>query len=83
MITYNIGDTLKVQGRKVNHPEYGEQFKVEAFEKTEPKTKEALEIYLASGSIKGIGPATAKKIIKAFGNDAINILRENNTGTNI
>lgn len=73
----NPGDTLKVSGRFVNHQEYGEQFKVENFEKTEPKTLEALEIYLASGSIKGIGPATAKKIIKAFGEDTINIFKTN------
>ena len=73
----NAGDTLKVSGRYVTHQEYGEQFKVETFEKTEPKTLEALEIYLSSGSIKGIGPATAKKIIKAFGEDTINIFRTN------
>ena len=73
----NLGDTLKVSGRFVTHQEYGEQFKVETFEKTEPKTLEALEIYLSSGSIKGIGPATAKKIIKAFGDDTINIFRTN------
>ncbi len=73
----NPGDTLKVSGRFVTHQEYGEQFKVETFEKTEPKTLEALEIYLSSGSIKGIGPVTAKKIIKAFGEDTINIFRTN------
>lgn len=73
----NIGDTLKITGRMVNHQEYGEQFKVETFEKTEPRTLEALEIYLSSGSIKGIGPATAKKIIKAFGEDTIEIFRNN------
>ena len=73
----NPGDTLKVSGRFVNHQEYGEQFKVENFEKTEPKTIDALEIYLSSGSIKGIGPATAKKIIKEFGEDTINIFKTN------
>ena len=73
----NIGDTLKIYGRTVNHQEYGEQFKVENFEKTEPKTVEALEIYLASGSIKGIGPATAKKIIKKFGEETIDVLKNN------
>ena len=73
----NPGDTLKVSGKMVTHQEYGEQFKVETFEKTEPKTLEALEIYLSSGSIKGIGPATAKKIIKKFGEDTIEILRNN------
>ncbi len=73
----NPGDTLKVAGRFVTHQEYGEQFKVESFEKTEPKTMEALEIYLSSGSIKGIGPATAKKIIKSFGEDTISIFKTN------
>ena len=73
----NPGDTLKVSGKMVTHQEYGEQFKVETFKKTEPKTLEALEIYLSSGSIKGIGPATAKKIIKKFGEDTIEILRNN------
>ena len=73
----NPGDTLKVSGKMVTHQEYGEQFKVETFEKTEPRTLEALEIYLSSGSIKGIGPATAKKIIKKFGENTIEILRNN------
>ena len=73
----NPGDTLKVAGRFVNHQEYGEQFKIENFKKTEPKTMDALEIYLSSGSIKGIGPATAKKIIKEFGEDTINIFKTN------
>lgn len=73
----NTGDTLKVYGRFVTHQEYGQQFKVETFEKTEPKTLEALEIYLSSGNIKGIGQATAKKIIKTFGENTINIFRTN------
>ena len=58
------GDTLKVEGRFVEHKEYGRQFKVETFEKLMPETLGALEKYLSNGSIKGIGPATAKKIIK-------------------
>ena len=73
----NIGDTLKIYGKTVNHQEYGEQFKIENFEKTEPKTIEALEIYLSSGSIKGIGQATAKKIIKEFGENTLEILKNN------
>jgi len=71
----NIGDTLKVMGKIVEHQEYGEQFKVETFEKMMPKTLEALERYLANGSIKGIGPATAKKIIETFGEDTVNIFK--------
>ena len=56
----NIGDTLKVTGKFVEHKEYGRQFKVETFEKLMPETLEALEKYLANGNVKGIGPATAR-----------------------
>ena len=69
------GDTLKVYGKIVNHPDYGEQFKVETFEKLMPKTKVAIEKYLASGIIKGIGPATAKKIVDKFGENTILIIK--------
>ena len=69
------GDTLNVNGRYVEHKDYGRQFKVETFEKLMPETLGALERYLANGSIKGIGEATAKKIIKKFGQDTINIFK--------
>lgn len=71
----NIGDTLKVIGKMVEHQEYGEQFKVETFEKMMPQSMEALERYLANGTIKGIGPATAKKIIETFGEDTVAIFK--------
>ncbi|MCI8617276.1 MAG: ATP-dependent RecD-like DNA helicase [Clostridia bacterium] len=70
-----IGDTLNVNGRFVEHKDYGRQFKVETFEKLMPETLGALERYLANGSIKGIGEATAKKIIKKFGQDTINVFK--------
>ncbi len=69
------GDTLKVDGKFVEHKDYGRQFKVETFEKLMPETLGALEKYLANGSIKGIGEATAKKIIKTFGEDTINVFK--------
>lgn len=71
----NIGDTLKLHGKMVEHQEYGEQFKVDTFEKIMPQGLDALERYLANGSIKGIGPSTAKKIIDTFGEDAINVFK--------
>ena len=71
----NEGDNIKVTGNMVTHPDYGEQFKVQTFEKTMPKTKEALEKYLANGNFKGIGPATAKKIVNTFGEDTINVIK--------
>ena len=69
------GDDIKVIGNFVEHKEYGEQFKVETFEKLMPKTAEALERYLANGTIKGVGPATAKKIVNKFGEDTVNIIK--------
>lgn len=71
----NIGDTLKLVGKIVEHQEYGEQFKVDTFEKMMPQSMEALERYLANASIKGIGPATAKKIVDTFGEDTVNIFK--------
>lgn len=69
------GDTLKIYGKYVTHQEYGEQFKIETFEKLMPETLEGLEKYLASGVIKGIGPSTAKKIIDTFGEETISIFK--------
>ena len=70
-----VGDTLKLQGKMVVHQEYGEQFKIETFEKMMPQTAAALEKYLASGTIKGIGPATAKKIIDKFGEETLTVFK--------
>ena len=71
----NKGDNLKLIGDIVTHPDYGEQLKISTFEKIIPETPEALEKYLANGNFKGIGPATAKKIVNTFGNDTINIIK--------
>ena len=62
----NNGDNLRLTGDIVTHPEYGEQLKIATFEKVIPSTPEALEKYLANGNFKGIGPPTAKKIVKTF-----------------
>ena len=43
----NVGETLKITGRWVTHPDYGEQLKVELYEKVLPKTTEAIERYLS------------------------------------
>jgi len=59
----------------VVHQEYGEQFKIDTFEKLMPENSKALEKYLASGAIRGVGPATAKKIIDKFGEESISIFK--------
>lgn len=69
------GDTLKIVGKFIEHKDYGEQFKIETFEKLMPKTLGALENYLANGNIKGVGPATASKIVNKFGEDTIHVLK--------
>lgn len=69
------GDILKVVGSFVEHKEYGTQFKIQTFEKIMPETLGALEKYLSNGNIKGIGDTIAKRIIKTFGENTINIFR--------
>lgn len=71
----NKGDSLKLVGNFVNHPDYGRQFKIQTFEKTMPETLEALERYLAGGVIKGVGPATAKRIVDSFKEETISVLK--------
>ncbi len=71
----NVGDTLKLVGKIVTHQDYGEQFKVDTFEKLMPQTLGSLERYLANGSIKGVGPATAKKIVDTFKEETIHVLK--------
>ena len=71
----NVGDNLRLEGKFVIHQEYGRQFKIDTFEKIMPETLDALERYLANGSVKGIGPVTAQKIIKEFGEETISIFK--------
>ena len=70
-----IGDSLKLEGKYVTHQEYGRQFKIETFEKIMPETLDSLERYLANGTIKGVGPATAKKIVTLFGEETMYVLK--------
>ena len=70
-----VGDTLKLLGKFVEHKDYGRQFKIDTFEKLMPQTLSALERYLANGNIKGIGEALAKRITKKFGEETIHVLR--------
>jgi len=69
------GEEIKVFGNWVNHPDYGKQLKVETFEKIMPEGVPAIEKYLASGIIKGVGLATAKKLVKKFGEKTIEVIR--------
>ncbi|HBN79818.1 MAG TPA: ATP-dependent RecD-like DNA helicase [Ruminococcaceae bacterium] len=70
----SCGEELHVYGGWINHPSFGQQFKAEAIERFQPTTSSAILKYLSSGVVKGIGPATALKIVNAFGEHALEIL---------
>jgi len=71
----NEGETVRITGSWVMHPDYGKQLKAEMYEKILPQTEEAVEKYLASGIIKGVGPVTAAKIVERFGKEALDIIQ--------
>ena len=70
----NAGERLFVEGEWTEHRDYGKQLKMTRFEMLEPTTKSGIERYLASGVIKGIGPATAKLLVKQFGDQTLDML---------
>lgn len=70
------GENLRLEGEWVDHPEYGRQFKVDTHLVLTPQTPEAIERYLASGMIRGIGPATASRLVKHFGPEVLHILED-------
>jgi len=70
------GEILVVCGKWVNHPNYGEQLKIEYFERIEPETKDSILTYLSSGVIKGIGAKMAQKIVDMFAEDALHVISD-------
>lgn len=70
------GENLELTGEYTEHMTYGEQFKVECFEERMPEDKEAIERYLGSGAIKGIGVALAARIVRRFKDDTFRIIEE-------
>lgn len=70
----SVGEELKLYGTWTSHPTFGPQFKTEAFEKSAPKTTAAMLKYLSSGAVKGIGPATAKRIVSTFGENTLDVI---------
>jgi len=68
------GEQVKMTGKWVTHPDYGEQFSVSLIERALPKKVGAILSYLASGIISGVRESTAKKIIAKFGEEALEII---------
>ena len=70
------GENIEATGDYTDHPTYGTQFKVVSFEEKAPEDQEAIERYLGSGAIKGIGLAMAARIVRRFKEDTFRIIKE-------
>lgn len=70
------GELLEMEGSWISHHIYGDQFKITSFEIQKPEDTAAIERYLGSGMIKGVGEALAHRIVKRFGRDTFRILEE-------
>ncbi len=70
------GDTIQAEGEYTEHPVYGTQFKAAVYRTVLPKDAAGMERYLASGAIKGVGTALAKRIVRQFGADTFRVIEE-------
>lgn len=72
----NEGEMIEAYGRYTEHISYGQQFKIDRYEIKAPETAAAMERYLSSGAVKGVGKALAARIVKNFGDDTFRIIEE-------
>ncbi len=72
----SVGEELILVGTYDVHPSFGRQFKAAMCERKMPSTAAAILRYLSEGGIKGIGPATAKKIVERFGEDSLEVIEK-------
>lgn len=70
----NEGERLNLRGGWITSAKYGRQFKAVLCERSLPQTEDEIAAYLGSGVIKGLGPAIAKRIVKAFGTESLDII---------
>lgn len=70
------GENIEAKGEYTDHPTYGRQFKVVSYEEKAPEDELAIERYLGSGAIKGIGIALAARIVRRFKEDTFRIIEE-------
>ncbi len=70
------GENIKADGHETTHQIYGTQFVIDKYQVVPPESSEAVERYLGSGAIKGIGAAMASRIVKKFGDDTMRIIEE-------
>lgn len=70
------GQVVRATGEWINHPKFGEQFKIVRYTTLVPATVAGMEKYLGSGLIKGIGPVMAKRMVRQFGEDTLKVIEE-------
>ena len=75
-VTISEGESCVIAGEYTEHPVYGQQLKVERYEPAPPEDAQAMLRYLSAGSVKGIGEALAKNIVRKFGNETLRIMEE-------
>ena len=71
-----MGASVELTGSYIQHPVYGKQFQVSVLTEKMPEDAMAMERYLGSGAIKGIGAALAARIVRRFGKDTLHIVEE-------
>ncbi|MDR1246224.1 MAG: ATP-dependent RecD-like DNA helicase [Clostridiales Family XIII bacterium] len=72
----SAGRKFKLTGYPKEHPVYGKQFSFSEYTAEMPDTDEGIEMFLASGSLKGVGKKMAAAIVDAFGADTLRIIEE-------
>lgn len=72
----HVGEELFMQGEWVEHAQFGHQFRMESHSSRLPTDTIAILRYLSSGAVRGIGPATAARVVDKFGEDTLRILEE-------
>jgi len=76
LMAVSPGETLRLWGRWVDDKKWGRQLRVERYETLVPATAAAIEKYLGSGLINGIGPTFAKRLVSAFGAETLRVIDE-------
>ncbi len=71
-----VGEKVRLSGHWGSHATFGPQFVAEGCEREQPVGADSILRYLAAGSVKGIGPATAAAIVDKFGDDTLRILEQ-------
>ncbi len=71
------GEFVELEGKWITHPKFGNQLQIEQYKTLVPATQLGIQKYLGSGLIKGIGPIMAKRIVKRFGTQSLEIIEKN------